>query len=560
LLDKSGIRFHTAIMGAEAESLHALLSQLRDDLGYRRIEQGVQLLERHKPILEALEPEWRHSGTMVGIVAQWVDAGFDNPELVSHLLRRFPATIRMNLPLGDYLHLRMAEGALAMSHEDLEQALSHFQFVQSLEREAEDAELFAIANFWMGRCLRRTGRYDDALGYTLRGEELALSCGYTQMAAIMQATRSWLSFQKGKLHEAITILGQAEAALSRTADFLSRGNVQSAYGRIARRQGRYERAQACFEQAIEEYRLGPRAQLHLARALLNLAFVKRLVALQRQKEFDRISASRRAGAEDAAEMKQRVRQEREEIGRIREEARVHLSEAMVIYSRHDNHHGVAGVHINNGFLLLDSGDLECAASEAAEAFHCGEQKSDYLAMARARMLQCVVENAALEEQLGDPGRHRQAAEEYASDAVNFATRTQDRRLLARTHLWQGLTFAANPHSDLERARQCYQQVVALVEPESTEKLWDDLEKLKTIILRAQPVDSRLRAWSTGVIGDHSFQEITEEFARIVIPRVWEREGRKVSRVAEKLSISPKKVRRILHSVGLSARGADEENG
>jgi tetratricopeptide (TPR) repeat protein len=544
-------------MGAEAESLQALPSQLREDLGYRRIEQGLELLERHKSMLESLQPEWPHSGTLLGIVGQWVDAGFDSPDLLSRLLTRFPPSLRTCLPLADYLHLRMAEGALAMSREDLEQAEGHFQFVQSLERDCEDPELFAIANFWMGRCLRRTGRYDDALDYILRGEELALSCGYIQMAAIMQATRSWLAFQKGKLHEATTILAQAEAALSRTADFLSRGNVQSAYGRIARRQGRYDRAVDCFERAIEEYRRGPRAQLHLARALLNLSFVKRLVALQRQKEFDRVSSSRRAGKEDAAETKQRVRQEREEIERTRHEARTHLTEAMGIYGDHGNHHGIAGVHINSGFLFLDSGDLECAASEAAEAFHHGEEKNDYLVMARARMLQCVVENAALEEQLGDPGRHHQAAETFAADAVNFATRTQDRRLLARTYVWQGLTFAAEPYSDLERARQCYQQVTALVSPESTEKLWDDLEKLKAVVLRARPVDSQLRAWSSGVVGDNSFQQITEEFARIVIPRVWEREGRKVSRVAEKLSISPKKVRRILHSVGLLGQIADD---
>jgi DNA-binding NtrC family response regulator len=47
--------------------------------------------------------------------------------------------------------------------------------------------------------------------------------------------------------------------------------------------------------------------------------------------------------------------------------------------------------------------------------------------------------------------------------------------------------------------------------------------------------------------------MTEEFARIVIPKVWEREDRKVARVAKKLSISPKKVRRILHSAGVSER-------
>jgi len=60
----------------------------------------------------------------------------------------------------------------------------------------------------------------------------------------------------------------------------------------------------------------------------------------------------------------------------------------------------------------------------------------------------------------------------------------------------------------------------------------------------------LRAWSAGIAENITFQQMTEEFARIVIPKVWEREGRKISRVAEKLSISPKKVRRILHSAGV----------
>jgi hypothetical protein len=36
---------------------------------------------------------------------------------------------------------------------------------------------------------------------------------------------------------------------------------------------------------------------------------------------------------------------------------------------------------------------------------------------------------------------------------------------------------------------------------------------------------------------------------LIVPKVWEREGRKVSRVATRLSMSPKKVRRILNKVG-----------
>jgi DNA-binding NtrC family response regulator len=73
--------------------------------------------------------------------------------------------------------------------------------------------------------------------------------------------------------------------------------------------------------------------------------------------------------------------------------------------------------------------------------------------------------------------------------------------------------------------------------------------LSTKMVRKGGIDTVLKAWSQGAVGDKTFQQISEEFAEIVIARVWEREGRKVSRVAARLSISPKKVRRILARVG-----------
>ena len=66
--------------------------------------------------------------------------------------------------------------------------------------------------------------------------------------------------------------------------------------------------------------------------------------------------------------------------------------------------------------------------------------------------------------------------------------------------------------------------------------------------------TRLRGWSEGMLGNKTFQQITEEFAEIVIPKVWMREGRKISRVAARLSISPKKIRRILRNSGSIGRG------
>lgn len=524
-----------------------VLAQLRDDLGRRRIRAGIETLERLRPEIETLNPSCRGTGVFLGLIAQWVDAGFEDEELLVRLLERFPPGERSALPLIDYLHLRMAEGVVDMAREDFDRAMAHFRFVQGLESDIDDRELLAIAHFWTGRCLRKRGQYDDALPYITRGEELALSCGYLEMAAITQVTQSWLSFQKGRLDEAVAILGRAEDALNQTDDYLNRGNIQSAHGRIARRQGRYEAAMERFERALAEYRAGGCGQLQMARTLQNLAFVKRLRALQAQKELDLVAASRRSGgAGSGATTLLRTR-----IEAVRDEAAEHLSESMVIYERHGNRRGIAGGHTIRGFLRLDAGDLENASAEAAEAFRHGCEKLDYFVMARARTLQCIVENTAVEEQIGDAGRHREAAQTFGREAVSFAGHTQNRRLLARAYVWQGLTLAAGVDPDKEAARRCCEQATTLLQPETAEQqyVWEELEALRAAVLRAAPIEPKLRAWSAGIVPDRPFQELTEEFARLVIPKVWEREGRKISRVAEKLSISPKKVRRILQAVG-----------
>jgi tetratricopeptide (TPR) repeat protein len=505
-----------------------------------------------------LDPAQPHAGVLLGLIAQWVDAGFAGPELVRKLLARFPSSRRAELPLHDYLHVRMAEGMLAMAAEEFGAATEHFRFVQSLGCEIDDAELFAIANFWSARCLRRIGRYDDALGFATKARRLALDSGYAPMAAIVQVLESWLAFQKGKLNEAGRLLQEAESALSASDDFVTRGNIQSAHGRIARRQSNHEAALACFHRAIAEYQCRDPHHPHIARSLVNIAVTERLIALHRQHEIDRASARRRA---DSTETSGDVlRSGRAEIDRLRVSARTHLAGALEIYTAHGQHRGIGSVHINSGLLHLDGGDFESAASDADAAFQQAEERRDFLLLARARLLQCTIENARLEEQVGeDPVRHARLAAAFARDAVEYATQTQNPRLLARAFTWQGLTFAAEPAADLDAARRCCQQAMALLRPEGPDRQsgWEDLEALKSRVLHARPIDPLLRAWSSGDVEDKTFQQMTEEFARIVIPRVWEREDRKVARVARKLSISPKKVRRILHSAGVNESRVSE---
>jgi tetratricopeptide (TPR) repeat protein len=524
-----------------------LLPALREDLGHRRIAAGVRRLELMRPTLEKLEAR-PGAGVLTGLVAQWADAGFDGVALVESLLSRFPKQMRPELSLLDYLHLRMAHGFLLMRHEDHAGAAACFEAILAFSEEVEDVELFAIAAFWAGRCYRKQGRYDEALAHTEHGERLALSANFSEMAAIMQVTLSWLAFQKGKLQDAKALLARAMEALEKTDDHHSRGNVLSAYGRIARREGRYEAAVERFESAIAEFRRAGGKPAALARSLVNLAFVQRLLAARSQKEVDRVTAARRAGGQVPVDGGAGCRAA---IERIREQARECLEEAREIYEREPHHRGLAAVAITEGYLRLDSGDLDCATVEAANAYAHAAGRNDPITMARARTLQCIVAHATIEEEVGDPERNRELAESFARDAVQFASRTENRRVLARALIWQGLTLALEP-ADIEGAKRCCEEAMALLQADGSGKqyVWEDLEMLKSRVLRAQPVERLLRAWSAGIVEGRTFQQISEEFARIVIPRVWEREGRKVSRVAEKLSISPKKVRRILHAAGI----------
>jgi len=530
-----------------------LLRRLREDIADRRIESGMRCLEANRGLLDALAPEHANAGVLLGYAAQWVDIGYEGPQLIKCLLARFPKDARAGLPLLDYLHLRMAEGLVAMTEEEFERAIRHFEFVESVEEEVRDPEMLAISNFWIGRCLRSQGRYDDALSFTVKARELARDLGYDKMAAVMQVLESWLAFQKGRLQEATRTLQEAEAALCETDDYINRGNIQSAYGRIARREGRHERALEYFAKAMEEYAKRNPRHPNMARSLVNMASAERLLCLQLRRKLDAAAASRKAsGSRDHAAASDTA-QKRTRFERLRKQALDQLEAAGGIYQSQDNHRGMGAVHILRGFLCLDSGELDCAATEASYAFQLGEPKADYILMARARILQAVVENAKFDEQIEEASgtnRHAQLAQDFAREAVELAKHTQNRRLLARAYVWQGMTFANDFFDNVEAARQCCDAAGALLKPQGPDYIWDDLQDLKARILRRGPVDTVLREWSQGLVGEKTFQQITEDFAHIIIPKVWEREERKVSRVAARLSISPKKVRRVLRAAGL----------
>jgi len=542
------------------------LSQLREHVAAREIERGIACLQSHQDLLANLDPSQENAARLLAHLAIWTDIGFSGPPL-RELLQRFehlePA-LRSKLLIADYICLRMAEGMAAMAEEAMEPAIGHFDFVLSLGKELDDRFLLAIVYFWKGRCLRRKGDYDEALIYTGKGKDLALALGHLRMAAVMQVLESWLLFQQGKWKEAVRISQAAESALHDTDDYVTLGNIQSFYGRMARREGRFDKAIEFFENAIRHY--GNRDPRHpnLARSLANMALAKRGIALQLQKRIDRevqrrrkTSASRQdrpsASGRDSREADSRQHDYRGRLAQLRREALEHLEAARAIYQQRPNHHGAGTVYLNAAYIHLDSGDFQRAEEEAGSAYEVAEQKQDYILMGRARILQCMIENAKVDEEIGegaDPGGHARRAFEFSQEAIELAKHTQHHLLLANAHLWQGLTQCNAFFDNPEAARESYDLARASCganQPDNN--MWRDMQTLGAKILRKGSVDPALKAWSQGAVGEKTFRQISEEFAEIVIARVWEREGRKVSRVAARLSISPKKVRRILARVG-----------
>ena len=530
------------------------LKQLKEDIAWRRIDSGLRCLAAHKALVESCELQQKNAAVLLGYFAQWVDLGFPGRELLKRLLSRSSSVCAETLSLLEYAHLSLANGLVAMLEEEFASAINRFEAVLALEAEISDKQMISIANFWIGRCLRRQGRYDDALAYVAQARELALHLMYPKMAAVMRVLEGWIAFQKGQPEEAARILGEAEEVLADTDDYVTLGNISSAYGRIARRQGNYEQALSRFQKAIELYNKRDPHNRSLARSFVNIAFVKRLLAVHLGDKIDSEAAKfrkkRQRTTKSPALPKPRGR---EQLTRLRHEAFEHLAKAHEIYERYDDHRGNGNVHITRGYLNLDSGGLDRAAADGAAAFQLGDEKKDSILKARARMLQSAVERAKFEEQIDEGASlvpSSQRACEFAREAQEASTNTQNSRLKAKADIALGLALCLGFPEDLEAAQQCADGAAALLKPAHQDYVWRELQDLKRKLRGAGNINATLREWSQGIVGNKSFQQVSEEFAAIVIPKVWRREGCKIARVAARLSISPKKVRRLLRDQGL----------
>jgi hypothetical protein len=99
-----------------------------------------------------------------------------------------------------------------------------------------------------------------------------------------------------------------------------------------------------------------------------------------------------------------------------------------------------------------------------------------------------------------------------------------------------------------------------LEPSVPDYVSEDFQILKKRLLENNTLDTKLIQWARGEIGEKTFRQLEEDFADLVIPIAWRQEGRKISRVAARFSISPRKVRRVLARLGYLEAELSQDDG
>jgi tetratricopeptide (TPR) repeat protein len=538
---------------ADREWLIAMMDCLRK----RSIAEGIKLLNRAEAAWGALELEDRHGAEVLLMLAQWVDVGYRDPQLLRERLDRLTSAQREQMGVAAYVRVRMTEAFYALSTNDAEGTIRILGGLLQMEDVFQDVELKALANLWKARAHRKKADYEAARDHLQAALDLVLGLeGSEALVAIIKIQQAWIVFQYGDSNGALRMLDEAEAGLETTDHWIALGNIESARGRIVRRHGDYARAVTHFERAVVLYEICYPNHTNLARAVTNLSFVKRLLAAQLKKHID-VTVARRSGRGGSGES--RLREFHRQYQELYRSAILELERAKEIYTLHGDHAGLGSALLNAGYLHLDIGDLAMAAKEAAQALEIAEAHRNVLLKARACTLMGMIENARVEELLGSAEEiptYARAAKQHCMEAVALAQSMENKRVLLNAYVALGETAANNFFHDYELAQRCVDSASGLLDPQDADYAVDELNALKSRLLKVVGIEDTLRAWSQGIITGKSFQEVTEQFAQLVIPRVWMREECKISRVAKKLAMSPQKVRRLVKrsSAGSKAGG------
>lgn len=424
--------------------------QLLDAITSRRIDEAETIASGLRGQLEQLVPGDTESLALLDYIARWVD--FDGSYLkdVERLIARAASFPKGQLTLTGDAHLELAMGLHEFHREWYVEAIDHLRYAMHLADRTGDPDLRPVSRYYLARSFWKRSLYDEALVYAQEAKRLDEALGRSKRVAVTEMVEAWLHFLAGAFGVADEVLSHAWSELEDTDDFVNHGNYFSFRGRLVRQTtAEYDHALDLFATAVEGYAKRDPRHRNVARCHTNMAWVCR------------VKAQRSPG----------------QGAHLRTRAFGHLTLAESIYSedRERHHRGLGRAHTIRALVFADAGEFQRARDEARRAYRYGAErgKEDYLIMADARVAESYIE---LKCRGTDDSAERASA--LASEAVQNAEKTGNRRLKVRAHMQRARTLLRAPLSDPEAARRAWETAAAMLKPDENDYLRDELRGLE----------------------------------------------------------------------------------
>lgn len=512
----------------------------------REISRALAIIDRHINQLQTVPLLQVGAIHLLAYCAWSIDYYGPNFEPVKKAVARFRQIPRKELTLSDLVLLNIAEGLVQFHQEQYREAAVLFRQAQKDADRSEDAELMTVSRYYLGRVFWKLRIYNRSLEYIRDAIRRDLALKNDARVASMELVEGWLLFLKGEIPHSQAVLDRAQARLGNRDDaWIDLGNIRSFQGRLYRESGpdHYLKALECFAKAIEAYRKHDPGHRNVARALINSAFVYRLMSR------DLGDVRKKEGREERAA----------EVERLQKKAFDEIEEALTIYRFANGRHlgALSRLHSIVALLYFDRCEFDKSAAAAEEAYHYASGRGDNVGMANARIIQAKL---ALDSDLkGYVDVH--SALSFAREAVECALQTENRRVLARAYIREAEVIIALPERDSFTAQQCLDKARKCLVKEDRDYLSNILDRVEKEIEavgeQRQRPDSLVSYLTVhrvkqDIAAGCSLAEISEAHEERVIRFVYsELCGGNITKAAAQLKTGARKVRRAVTLYGIS---------
>jgi hypothetical protein len=130
------------------------------------------------------------------------------------------------------------------------------------------------------------------------------------------------------------------------------------------------------------------------------------------------------------------------------------------------------------------------------AYELGTKKTDHILIARARILSSRVEASMCDAEGTEvgvrPGSHAERARTYSEEAIQYAMRTQNTRLIARGQISLAIARLYESDDNVDPAEDLLKEAQSNLKVPGGDYVFDDLKTLQQLLERARAAHEKAK--------------------------------------------------------------------